>query len=288
VAVTPTFTERLATRRRLWWDPPWPGRGRTVGDALHRLSERRTHRRRDDPDEAWRCCAFWPRTLLNKWNGREFAARHGCPLPELYWHGSDRSAPAPDALPDAFVIKPEFGANKQGVAVVVEGEERLRGGPVTNLRLGRSSGGRPHRPMPILIEEFVRPDSGDGWLPLECKLHVFASEVAAVELVTREAAHVGMHRYYTPDWEPIEDEINTFLPPDEALRARPRSLAAMLDLASAIGGDLDTYMRIDLFLTAGGFRFNEFSSLPLGGGYNTPRCDRWFGELWAAHCADAT
>src|SRR5205807_6454026 len=101
------------------------GGQRPLRDALHRLRERRAFRDRDDRGEQWRCCDRWPRTLMNKWNGREFAARHGCPLPELYWRGSDPRAAPLESPPDRFVIRPVFGAGRRGAMVVVDGEERL-------------------------------------------------------------------------------------------------------------------------------------------------------------------
>jgi hypothetical protein len=272
----------------VWWDPPWPGRGRTLRDAVHRLRERRALRSRDDPDEEWRCCELWPRTLLNKWNAREFAARHGCPVPVLYWAGSDHSRVPYESLPARFVIRPMFGAKRIGVAVVVDGEDRMWGGSASprelRAKLPRSRLGRP---VPILVEEFVEPHDPTRPLPLEIKLHAFGSEVAAVQVTDRRAAREARSRWYTPDWEPIRDLMNDSLPVDE-LRDRPESLEQMVDLATRIGTEIATYMRIDLFVTDGGFSLNEFSSLPLIAPKNTPYCDQWFGELWAEHCPDTT
>ena len=283
-----TFTARLERRRRLWWDRPRRGGERPLRDALHRLRERRAFRSRDDPAPTWRCCERWPRTLLNKWNGREFAARHGLGLPELYWHGAAHaSAPLRD-LPERFVIRPVFAVAGSRVAVVVDGEELLGGGPASEsaLRdlLPRSA---LRRRVPILIEEFVEPADESLALPLEVKLHVFGPEVAAVEVLERRSTHDAKHRYYTPDWEPV-GPLNTFLPVDETPREPPEELERLLRLGSALGAALGTYMRVDLLLGAEGMRFGEFSSLPAGGGYVTPEYDRWFGELWSRHVPGAT
>jgi hypothetical protein len=277
-----TFSERLRTRHRLWWE--------ARSGALHRLRERRTFRSREDPDEDWRCCEYWQRTVINKWNAREFAARHGCPLPVLYWSGADASAAPLESLPSRFVIRPFFGTDKQGVAVMVEGRERLEGGSPSAeelwRRLPRSRFLR--RPSPILIEEFIRADERDT-LPLEAKCHVFGEEVAAVQLLERTSGHAGRKsRFYTPDWKPISDPMNTYLDQDAEIKAAPACLGRMLELATLMGAKLGTYMRIDFFVTDGGLVFNEFSSVPLLGHYNTPYCDRVFGALWAERIPDAT
>src|SRR5215212_1161545 len=126
-----SFSRRLASRRRLWWARPRPSQPRAIPELLHRLRERRTFRSRDDPLEAWLCCGFWPRTLVNKWNGREFAARHGCALPALYWWGSNPARAPIESLPSRFVVRPVFGTDRRGVLVVAEGRELLRDQPLS-------------------------------------------------------------------------------------------------------------------------------------------------------------
>jgi hypothetical protein len=276
-----TFSERLRNRQRQWWE--------ARSGALHRLRERRTFRSREDPAEDWRCCEFWQRTVINKWNAREFAARHGCALPELYWSGADLSEAPLESLPSRFVIRPMFGANKEGVAVMVEGSELLMGGSPTTeelrQRIPRTRFLR--RPSPVLIEEFIRTAERDA-LPLEAKCHTFGDEVAAVELLARASGFERRHRYYTPDWEPIPDRINTHIDEDDELREAPACLGRMLELARQMGAALGTYMRIVFFVTEGGCVFNEFSSVPARGDHYTPYSDRVFGALWAERFPDAT
>jgi hypothetical protein len=247
-------------------------------------------RTRDDPDEVWRCCGFWQRLLLNKWNAREFASRHGTPVAKLYWRGSDPSAAPLEALPDRFVIRPVRGTNREGVAVVVDGSEHLHGGSASpaELRERMPRTRLLRRPVPVLIEEFATPHAGGPLLPYECKCHVFGDHVAAVELLLRTSAHDAKHRYYTTNWEPIPDRINTYAAEDHELRDPPAALEGILAAASSLGAGLGTYMRIDFFVTDSGFMFNEFSSLPLGGEYNTPYCNRLFGEAWAERIPGST
>jgi hypothetical protein len=276
-----TFSERVATRKRLWW-------GR-LGTA-HRLRERRARRHRDDPAGAWRCCAYWPRTLVNKWNAREFAARHGAELPALYWKGSDHSSAPLERLPDQFVIRPIYGAMKRGVAVVANGRELLhdRSADPSQLRRTLPRTKLVRTPASILIEEFIQPHSDSLVLPLEYKCHTFAHEVMAVQVTARRPGMVSRSRYYTPGWQPMADRMNTFLPPDEQIRERPPWLELMLGLASALGAEIGTYMRIDFFGGRGGCVFNEFSTTPGNGANNTRRCDELFGAAWARNHPGAT
>ena len=225
--------------------------------------------------------------MINKWNGREFAARHGFPLPELHWWGRDRAAAPLESLPDRFVVRAFFGQQRRGVRVVVDGEEVLWGGDASPRGLRRALNQRRlRRANPILIEEFVEPPAGMR-LPLELKLHVFGSEVGALEVTERSAAAATRRRFYSPDWEPIEEPLNTYIPMDETLRERPEELERMLELGSAAGAALGTYMRVDLLLGAGGFCFGEFASVPAAGRFVTPYCNRWFGELWARNAPGA-
>lgn len=239
----------------------------------------------------WACCRHWPRTLVDKWNGREFAARHGCPLPQLYWYGTDVRRVPWDALPDEFVIKPRFGAGTQGVMAVRAGRDELRDEPASisprpsASRLRRAAG----RPDPVLIEEFVMTDGHR--LPLEYKCHTFGSQVRAIELVQRTSAIHGPHRVYLPSWEPLSDPFWTEeveVEQDPVLRPAPPFLSELVSVASRMGATIGTYMRIDFFAAGSGFVFNEFSSMPQRGLGVTPYADELFGAAWQTACADRT
>ena len=74
------FSARLAKRQELWWGKPFRwGHVHGYRDALHRTRERFALRSRSEPDAAWQCCPQWPRTLVNKWNSREFCAEARLP-----------------------------------------------------------------------------------------------------------------------------------------------------------------------------------------------------------------
>lgn len=276
------FSRRIARRRHLWWGewPRWRAL-RTYRDTLHRGRERYTYRRRDDPDDAWRCCAFWQRTLVGKWNGREFAARHGCRLPALYWCGYAPTGLSRLTLPDAFVVRPLFGTTRRGVYVVAHGRELLRKAAAAAPALRRRILASSTMPWtaPTLVEEFVKTEDGRYELPVEYKCYTFGDVVAAIEVIERRDAYAGgaKHRYYTAAWEPFADAMNVVLP-QAAPRDPPRCLDEMLRIAPRLGAALGTFMRIDFFSTPEGCVFNEFSSTPHEG--YTPYADELLGALW--------
>ncbi|MFI5403795.1 MAG: ATP-grasp fold amidoligase family protein [Planctomycetota bacterium] len=257
---------------------------------MHRLRERHTFRKAADPESVWRCCEHWQRTLVNKWNGREFARKHGARLPELYWRGRRIRKIPFESLPPRFVIRPVWGTLRRGVHVVADGRELLRDEPAAPSelkgRLLRERG--PLRVSPILVEQFVATETGEYRLPVEYKCHTFGDTVAAVQVIERTGPLTGTHRYYTPAWEPFADLMNT-AKPLAALREAPPCLREMLLLAVRLGRAVGTYMRIDFFSTDRGCVFNEFSSTPqVGNLTNTPFCDDLFGALWREKFPDAS
>jgi hypothetical protein len=274
-----TFSQRLEQRLRLWWGyPPRRGEWLTFRYRPHQLRERYARRRRDDADELWRCCGLWQRTLINKWNSREFVARHGGRVPALYWCARLPSRRRLRSLPARFVLRPVAGTSRQGVYVVADGHDLLRGVPFTGAELRRSilRAGRMGWTIPILAEELVRPDEAHRQLPVEYKCHTFGDVVAAVQVIERTGIRAKGHRFYTPDWRPFDDPMSTDVP-QAGLSDPPRCLAEMLDLAARLGAAIGTYMRVDFFASDAGCVFNEFASTPW---HFTPFADDLFGALW--------
>ena len=276
-----TFSERIRRRLTLWWgQPPLRGEWLTRRYAWHALRERYTLRRRDEPERSWRCCAFWQRTLLNKWNAREFALRHGCAVPALYWCARLPSAARLRALPSRFVLRPVWGTARQGVYVVAEGHDLLRGIPFSAAELRRSirRSGRLAWTLPLLAEECLCP-GGPPRLPMEYKCHTFGDRVAAVEAIERTGVSTARQRYYTADWRPFADPMSTALPQAQPSDP-PCGLKEMIESAVRLGSAVGTYLRVDFLATERGCVFNEFSSTPDAGAGFTAYCDELFGALW--------
>jgi hypothetical protein len=277
-----SFTRRLRTRREQWWGRPFRWfRLQSYRDASHRVCERFTRRFRDDSDAAWRCCAYWPRALMNKWNSREFAQKHGCRVPSLYWYGRSIAQMPWASLPSRYALRPVWGAGRQGVHVVADERELVRNVAMPDGALRRTLLGE-HGPValtPLLVEEFIPSEAGEGRLPLEYKCHAFGGMIAAVQVIERTGRHSGAHRFYTSRWDAFPDAMSTSYPL-APVRPAPRCLDEMLAAASRMGEAIGTYMRIDFFASDAGPVFNEFASTPQLFTPFTPYCEELFGALW--------
>ena len=277
----PLFSERLAKRKRIWWQKPRNYRDpKTYTDFIHQIRERNVLRSRFDPDERWRCCRYWQRSLSNKWNARQFAERHGLRVPELYWHGRNLSRLDMDALPGCFVIRPTFGHSQDGVFVVCNGVNLLSGSKVSRRDVMRALGGRAKRFLmgPVLVEEFVGETRPDARLPLELKLHMFNERVGAVSRTERSSTKGQTRvRFYSASWEPFPDPISLRNPQADPVPA-PSCLPELLRAGKRLGQAYGTYVRVDFLVTGNMVVFGEFATTP--GGRWTAFAEEYFGRLW--------
>lgn len=283
------FSDRIRARQRFWWGKPGKWRNReSYRRLLHRVKE--THRllSKDDPDSRWRCCDLWQRTLSNKWNAREFAQRHGCRVPTLYWWGRRPAALPLDSLPAHFVIRPIWGANGRGVHVLANGRDLLHERTYSRDELRtelRREQGRLSR-FPLLVEEFVKTENSDYALPVEYKCYTFGGTVAAIQVVERFGIR-ARHGFYNPAWELLADRMNTHNPP-APYRDPPHCLEEILVCAKRLGVAYGTFVRVDFYATDRGCVFGELSSTPLDGREFTAFAEEHFGRLWQATFPDRT
>lgn len=269
-----TFSERIQRRRRLWWG---------VGGrrSLHQMAELFAWRARDDADRRWRCCPYWPRTLANKWNARQFALRHGLAVPELYWVGRRPAALPLAALPADFVVRAVHGTRGARVLVVRDDHELLGDTPAARDALPamlRARFGRLAR-WPLLVEECALDEGGGAGLPVEYKCYTFGATVGAIEVVCRTTRHTARIGHYTPHWEPFDAVLQTAHPPAPRLPP-PRCLAEILHIAATLGAACGTFMRFDCFASTRGALFGEVSTTPHDGRRFTPAADALLGALW--------
>lgn len=278
------FSERIRTRSRLWWGRPRAGQ--SLLDDLRRAEMLSTRIRPADPTCRWRRGEHWQRRLLNKLNARELAVALHCRVPELYWHGRRLTRSALQSLPAAFVLKPAVGRSHIGVYVVAGSRELLTGAPMTRGqlfdRIAADRGRLSH--VPLLAEEFAANEKGEHVLAVDYKLHVFADTIGAIQVIHRSPGPdmPAVHRFYTPEWQPFDDPMNTILPqgpPSDPPACLPEMLGAARTLARAF----ETYVRVDLYATRRGCVFGEFSSTPAGGNHFTPYADEYFESLWRRH-----
>lgn len=284
------FSDRIKTRQRVWWAKPHKWRNReSYRHLFHRLKENHTLRSKDDPDERWVCCDLWQRTLSNKWNAREFAQRHNVRVPALYWWGRRVGRLPIATLPDQFVIRPVWGDSCRGVFLVNGSRDLLRQREYTKeevLAQLRRERGKVSR-FPVLVEEFVRTETGEYAVPVDFKCHTFGNTVAAIEVVHRFSNRQAHNGFYTPSWERFQDPVNLNLPRADTVPP-PRCLEQMLTWARRLGVAYGTYVRCDFYATDQGCVFGEFSSTPDSGHGYTPFADRYLGDLWQDAFADRT
>lgn len=282
-----SFSARLGLRRRLWWDFRQQFRPSQFGNLLARLRQHYRLLDAEDPEMRWRRGAHWQRALSNKWNAREFARRHGCRVPELFWHGRLASRIPFGSLPEHYVLRPVMGHSRDGVFVVAGDLDLLRNQRVTPEKI--RAGLRRHQArfgfVPILAEQFLRTEAGEDRLPLEYGFYCFAGAIGAILVRNRLDAHANIQRYYTPGWRPFADRFCTFYELD-AVRPPPRCLEEMAAIARRLSAASGTFIRVDLYATDRGAVFGEFASSPSCRGY-TPFAEEYFGNLWQTHCREA-
>ncbi|MGH7832262.1 MAG: ATP-grasp fold amidoligase family protein, partial [Candidatus Binatia bacterium] len=255
-------------RLALWWGLQSPPRVYALGERIHRLKgrihrleERYTFRDKNDPESKWRCCELWQRSLDYKWNAREFAQKHGCRVPRLYWSGRKTSRLPFDSLPDRYVIKPNFGFSRKGVYVMARGVDLL-----TRTAYAEAELREPVRQFtgglfgqPILVEELVT-DNRESGLPTEYKCHVFLEKIAAIQVLHRGVDQRDTkHRFYTEQWEIFDDPISTKFQTDN-YSDPPGCLDEMLTMAKRLGRAYGTYVRVDFYASEQGCVFGEFAS----------------------------
>jgi hypothetical protein len=227
--------------------------------------------------------------LTNKWNAREFAKKHACPVPELYWSGTDASRIPFDSLPEHFVIRLAWGHSSKGVYVFAGDLDMIRHARFTRAelieRLGANAPGRGHL---ILVEEYVENEGGGFGRPLECRVHMFGDEPAAIQAVrfSEGPNSVGRQIWYEPDWTAFDEIIFDADHPMEPVAA-PRCLDQLVACSRRLGRAYGTYVRVDFFTTQRGCVFNEFASIPYLGKRQTAFLNEYFEALWQKHFPDA-
>lgn len=293
------FSQRIQARHDKWYPartPWWPKRI----NPLHVGMEFRAVMRASDSDAKWQCCEFWQRKLFNKWNIREFAKKHGCRVPKLYWHGRDLATLDFDSLPQHFVIRATRGTSRKKTLVMAEGVNLLENRHYSNdqlrLRCSELLSSMKYRPSSrLLVEEFVRSERKEYVLPTDFRFHVFGGMVGAIGVTDITGAisqdpgggvvpHQVRQGGYGADWIPFEDSFHQIGIQAQDMPA-PDCLPEMLGFAETLGRAVGSYMRVDLYATAAGAVVGEFAPTPGRGGYSH-FADQLLGRLWSQFIPD--
>lgn len=281
-----TYTERMRRRRQVWWGHPgWR-------QSVHRLRDRYQLRDRSWPMARWRCCDTWQRSLLNKWNSREFAAMHGVAVPELYWSGRRIGSLPLVRLPENFVLRPAWGAGGVGIYLMAGDYDHGSQRPLTReamvAEVRRQAG--PIALFPYLAEEFLATPDGNHQRLMEYKVYLFGGHVAAIQCIRSHRtgeADWAYHCSFDRDWNPLPEPLYDDAPHAPPI-APPAGLGQLLSAASTLGAAVGTFIRADFYLTAAGPVFGEFSSTPRAGQRASAFADKFFGQLWQDLIPDAT
>ena len=284
------FIRRLDKRLHLWYGPlgpRWTPRGflgRFHRMGLKKMVYRRKElimRDRNDPDRVWRFCRYWQRTLINKWNSREFAVKHACQVPEIYWCGCDLGQLPIDSIPDHYVIQPIFGDTCNGVYLVADGHDYMTGEHFDKCQMKDrliSEFGELAE-FPVMVEEFVRSEKGEYRIPKEYRFHMFGDRVAILTVRERSSRTKTTAHHFDPDWQPFPEAIIDSVPPGGSF-VPPGCFDEMVACAKRLGTAFDTYVRIDFYASPNGPVFGEFSSVPGSGVGFTSYADQYLGRVW--------
>jgi hypothetical protein len=213
--------------------------------------------------------------------------KHGCRVPELYWHGTDVDALPFSELPEAYVIRPMWGTGRcRGTCVMLNGRnlmndreysldelrEELREIPFMRRRRGER--------IPLMVEKFITEREGEYVLPIEYKCYVFGEIVAAIEVNRRFLREELQRGAFMPDWTVIPGGILAEYEPLSPDVPRPHCLDETLAWASRLGREVERHVRVDFYSSQAGPVFSELTfSAHAGRGFNA-FAEEFFGEQW--------
>lgn len=266
------FSKRIQHRHCLFWNSP---EAEIVRNTVMKAS---------DSLERWKDVENWQRKLSNKDNAREFAKKHGCRVPELYWRGRNTKEINFTTFPDQFVLKPTIGHSSR-LVFLLHNELNL----LDNLFYSRKELTEIMRKaleqnpyIEFIIEEFVRSEQGDFKIPVDYKFHTFRGEIAAINVINRFANKEGFMRAYDENWNVITELGTDF--PKGPYQSPPACLEEMKMHAKELSKAYGIYVRIDFYATDKGVVLGEFTPTPSAGKYFTPEADKLLIKHWNKYC----
>jgi len=227
---------------------------------------------------AWTCDKLAMKDYASNVKG---ATAHGMQVPRTLWSGTDVGELVNVELPEHWVLKPNhrsgrvfFGHGQPDIPVLREiTQSWLRPKEAADLHEWAYLTARPL----LLVEEMLGASDSP---PSDYKFFVFAGEVAALEVHTDRFKNHHGHRWYLPDWTPL-DVICGNLQLSPADPMPPGSFDKMVAIAGELGRPFD-FMRIDLYSVAGDIFFGELTPYPSSGfdGFAPRAFDTELGARW--------
>ena len=232
---------------------------------------------------------IWQSKLSEKIEGQKWVSDIGVKTPKLLWSGTNlKDLPKIEDFPNEFVIKPSKGFNANNVLCLVDGQNILDGSywdydkilnqPNSNKFLKRV------KPS-WMVEELLSPEPWreDELIPRDWKFYCFGGEIVLIHAVLRLSTidkNKNIHHYFTPDLRQIKRRIIlSRVVPEEPLFF-PDCWDEMVIQVKKIGSKLNCFMRIDMYATAEGPVFGEFTPTPEGGSGFTEWADQYLATFW--------
>ena len=228
--------------------------------------------------------------LAHKVRGREIAVAHGVAVPQLLAEWNSLAEVDFSDLPERFVFKSVGGAASAGVYPLTRvarnrfrlltGTEDMSTSEILTAAASLVETGKIR--APFIAEELVPGDSPDR-LPDDIKFYTFYGEIGHI-LLRQVDSHIPGHSVYRGkyideagrDLGNVSHERNI----DPAIPNPQRfdeliSAAKRLSLATRI-----PFVRVDLYTTADGIYFGEFTPRPGGRQHYHLEHDIHLGKMW--------
>ncbi|RYY37990.1 MAG: hypothetical protein EOP46_00515 [Sphingobacteriaceae bacterium] len=272
LSFTAPFTKRIKKRHKTFWGVPGAEEFRNMPiqsfGSIDNL-QRQPH---------------WQRMLSNKANALQFAAMHGCNVPDIYWQGRDIETINFDALPPQFVIKPTIGHSCNNVFLMNDGYNLMdkryytRDGILIKMKQML----RENTLNEILIEEFLMSEQGEYRIPVDYKVHTFNGEIARIEAIHRTGPCEGTVNVFDSYWDKKENIGKKYINANDI--TPPKCLQQIIRQAKILSSAYQIYVRIDFYATSKGAVFGEFTPTPgIGVGF-TEKANRLFTFYWDEYC----
>ncbi|NJS38716.1 MAG: hypothetical protein HC783_06560 [Rhodobacteraceae bacterium] len=226
--------------------------------------------------------------VASKTGGTDFMRAIGYSVPERYGiYPTLDDLPRFEDLPKAFALKPLNGFSSTGVFLMRDGVDLMRHRPLTRdqlIQLTRAETGR--KALAIngawVAEELLFNYDDPDTPAHDYKFLCFGPKVLAIVINKATGLKDPKYRVWLrdPDWQPLPYQIHWNRHSEPTLLPRPPCLDDMLHMASDAAGQLNIFVRVDLFATQRGPVFCEFTGYPHSGNNITPRADVWLGSHW--------
>lgn len=211
-------------------------------------------------------------------------------LPRTVWCGDDPSELARVDWPPRWALKPNHGS---GTVVMGTGrpDPELLGELRSAAQRWLTDGGPEQwgewgygqaRHL-VLVEEALPGTTAAGLT--DYKFFVADGRIRLVQVdVDRFTCH--RRRFYTADWEPLDDRCDLPLAP---VVAAPANLSRMVAVATTLGAAFD-FIRVDLYDTAGDVWFGELTAYSGGGlsPFDPVDLDLVLGSAWTLPRLDSS